>query len=76
MRGDSNNLANTTTIAITVTAEPSQTPNTPATIFGLSRIAFYSVIGTVAAIVAAAFLALRTKSKRLQETEPSDVRLS
>jgi len=75
MRGDSNNLASTTTIAITVTGAPSQTPNIPATIFGLSPIAFYSIIGTVAAIVAAAFLAMRTKSKRLQETEPSDVKL-
>src|SRR6267143_2203723 len=75
IRGDSDNLASSTTIAITVTGAPSQTPNTPATILGLSPIAFYSIIGTVAAIVTVAFLRMRTKSKRLRETEPSDVKL-
>lgn len=71
--GASDTVTRATTIRITFTTPPSQTPNAPATILGLAPLVFYSIIGIVAAIVAVSFLALRTKLNMTRETERPDI---
>jgi len=74
--GASGTMTRTTTLVIAVTGTPTQTPTAPATILGLAPLVFYSIIGIVIVIIAAALFAVRTRSDRIRETGPSNLHLA